>query len=240
MKLNTNPGRFLLDRRILALLVLATLVLAARGWLQNNPQHNPWAPLEIDHPAGWATAGKIAALRENLPGCRAVLERGGISFTALPVTGGGACRRDDRTVLTSAPVAPGSPQMTCPTATGLTLWLRQSVEPAAREVLGSPLARIEHLGTWNCRRIGGGEQGEWSEHATGNAIDISAFVLEDGRRVSVLAGWDSSPQEQAFLRRVRDEACHWFATVLSPDYNAAHADHLHLDQADRMLGGVCR
>ena len=28
--------------------------------------------------------------------------------------------------------------------------------------------------------------------------------------------------------------------VLSPDYNAAHADHLHLDQAARGLGGACR
>ena len=32
---------------------------------------------------------------------------------------------------------------------------------------------------------------------------------------------------------VRDGACDLFATVLSPDYNAAHADHLHFDQAMR-------
>ena len=240
MRLNIRPGRFLFDRRLLALLILAALALAARGWLHDNPEHNPWAPLEVEHPAGWATGTKIAALRNDLPACRAVLERGAIAFTALSAAGEGACRRTDRTVLSAASITPASPQMTCPAATGLTAWLRHSVEPAAREVLGSPLARIEHLGTWNCRRIGGGEQGQWSEHATGNAIDIAAFVLEDGRRISVLAGWNAAPQEQAFLRRVRSDACQWFATVLSPDYNSAHADHLHLDQADRRIGGICR
>ena len=75
MKLKTKPGRFLFGRRLIALLVLAALALAARGWLRDNPQHNPWAPLEIEHPAGWATGTKIAALRNDLPACRAVLER---------------------------------------------------------------------------------------------------------------------------------------------------------------------
>lgn len=240
VRLDTALDRFLLDRRLLALLVLATLALALRGWLHAHPQHNPWAPLELDHPPGWATAAKLDALRYDVPACRAVLERGAVSFAALPQAGAGACRRADRTVLTGGAIAPADPQMTCPVAAALELWLRHSVEPAAREVLGSPLARVEHLGTWNCRRIGGGEQGRWSEHATGNAIDIAAFVLEDGRRISLLADWNGSAQEQAFLRRVRDGACASFATVLSPDYNAAHADHLHLDQADRMIGGFCR
>jgi hypothetical protein len=32
---------------------------------------------------------------------------------------------------------------------------------------------------------------------------------------------------------VRNGACQLFATVLSPDYNEAHRDHLHFDQAER-------
>ncbi|OZA91522.1 extensin family protein [Altererythrobacter sp. H2] len=240
MKLRTTIGRFVLDRRLIGLLVLAAFALAARGWLHDHPQHNPWAPLEIDHPPGWATATKISALRSDLSACRAVLERGEVAFTALPPAGEGQCARFDRTALTGLSLAPSGPQMTCPVATGLALWLRHSVNPAAENILGSPVRRIEHLGTWSCRRIGGGEQGNWSEHATGNAIDIAAFVLEDGRRISVLADWGGSPEEQAFLRQVRDGACGSFATVLSPDYNAAHADHFHFDQAERMIGGVCR
>ena len=65
-------------------------------------------------------------------------------------------------------------------------------------------------------------------------------MLEDGRRVSVLRDWKGDDEKAAFLRRARDEACSVFGTVLSPDYNAAHADHLHLDQAARGFGGVCR
>ena len=110
MKLNTNPGRFLFDRRLIALMVLATLALAARAWLHEHPQHNPWAPLEIVHPAGWATGTKIAALHDDVPACHAVLERGGFGFSALPPTGEGACLRADRTVLPDAPVAPAPAQ----------------------------------------------------------------------------------------------------------------------------------
>ena len=45
--------------------------------------------------------------------------------------------------------------------------------------------------------------------------------------------WPAGGPKAAFLRDVRDGACGLFATVLSPDYNAAHADHLHFDQAAR-------
>lgn len=221
-------------------MIAAGLLFAARGWLHDNPQHNPWAPLELAHPPGWASGMKLAALRGNPDACRAVLSRGDVAFAVLPPQGEGACQRADRTTLTKAAIAPADPQMTCPVAAGVELWLRHSVRPAAQDLLGAPLARIEHLGTYSCRRIGGGADGQWSEHATGNAIDIAAFVLADGRRVRVLSGWNGNAQEQAFLRRVREGACQSFATVLSPDYNAAHADHLHLDQADRMIGGICR
>src|SRR5690606_11398742 len=116
---------------------------------------------------------------------------------------------------------------------GLALWLRHGVQPAAESLLGSPVVRIEHLGTYACRRIGGGETGRWSEHATGNAIDIAAFVLEDGRRISVSSDWNGEGRRSDFLNAARRSACDAFGTVLSPDYNAAHADHLHLDQARR-------
>lgn len=130
--------------------------------------------------------------------------------------------------------------MTCQTMLGYELWLRHVVQPLAGEILGTSVVRIEHLGTYNCRRIKGGRQGGWSEHATGNAVDIAAFVLADGQRISVLDHWDGEDRRARFLHRVRSGACGSFATVLSPDYNAAHADHLHLDQAPRAIGGVCR
>jgi hypothetical protein len=99
------------------------------------------------------------------------------------------------------------------------------------------VAAVEHLGTYSCRRVNGGAEGDWSEHATANAIDMASFRLADGRRVSVLADWTGGGADAAFLREVRDGACRLFATVLSPDYNEAHRDHLQLDQAARGARG---
>jgi hypothetical protein len=76
-------------------------------------------------------------------------------------------------------------------------------------------------------------QGAWSEHSTANAVDIAAFRLEDGTRISVLSDWEAQGAKAGFLRDVRTGACDLFATVLSPDYNEAHRDHLHFDQARR-------
>ncbi len=226
-------------RRALIALVLLVVGIAGWQWLQSHPQHSPWAPLDLRDPPGWATRTKLIALRSDVTECRAVLERSDIAFTALPETGEGSCARPDRTRLGDYPLAPDTPAVTCPVAAALELWRRESVAPAARNILGSDLARIEHLGAFSCRRMYGGADGPWSEHATANAIDIAAFVLEDGRRISVLGDWDGEGDKAAFLRAVRDGACGSFATVLSPDYNAAHADHFHLDQDDRWAG-VCR
>lgn len=236
----SRPNRNLrAARRAMIGLVLLVAAIFGWQWVQNHPQHNPWAPLDLRDPPGWATRTKLIALRSDVTECRAVLARSDIAFTALPATGEGACARPDRTRLGDYPLAPDTPAVTCPVSAALELWRRESVAPAARTILGSELARIEHLGAFSCRRMYGGSEGAWSEHATANAIDIAAFVLEDGRRISVLGDWDADPEEAAFLRAVRDGACDSFATVLSPDYNAAHDDHFHLDQDDRWAG-VCR
>jgi hypothetical protein len=240
MEISRRIGWFRRDRAAIALLVLAALLFAGRAWLRDHPQHNPWAPLDLRDQPGWATERKLAALRDDPGECRVVLGRSEIAFTVLEPAGAGDCRHEDRTALSDFPMAPASPPTTCAVAAGLELWFSQTVQPAATELLGSPVARIEHLGAYSCRRIGGGEGGRWSEHATGNAIDIAAFVLEDGRRIAVIADWRGENPEARFLHRVRDGACALFGTVLSPDYNEAHRDHLHLDQAARGFGSFCR
>lgn len=234
----TLAGTF--ERLVIAVFVLGGVILAGRAWLADHPQHDPWAPLDLRHPPGWATASKLARLRGDPSECRAVLERSGVAYAVLPEQGEGRCRRPDRTILPEAPLAPEAPPTTCAVAAGFEVWLRQGVQPAAREILGSPVARVEHLGAFSCRRLYGRAEGRWSEHATGNAIDVAAFVLADGRRIGVAGQWSAGGPAAAFLRRARSEACRVFGTVLSPDYNAAHADHLHLDQAARGIGGVCR
>ncbi len=229
-----------LARTILLLVIGAIAGFVGWNWLNANPQHNPWAPLDLNDPIGIATANKLAAMREDVPECRAVLDRSGVEYSALEPVGEGPCARPDRTQLSNIPLAPNTPPVTCPVAAAFEMWRRKSVQPAAREILGTELIRIDHMGAYNCRRMRGAGSGSgWSQHATANAIDISAFVLADGRRITLLKAWDGSDDEARFLRRIRDEACDLYATVLSPDYNAAHADHFHFDQTSRWVN-VCR
>jgi hypothetical protein len=125
----------------------------------------------------------------------------------------------------------------CPLAETTAAWARFGVDRAAREVFGSPLGRIETMGSYSCRDVAGSSRR--SAHATARAIDVSAFVLADGRRISVLDGWSAgSSQERRFLRLVYASACKRFGTVLGPDYNAAHRDHLHLEAGS--AGDFCR
>ncbi len=215
------------------------MLVAGRAWLAEHPEHDPWAPLNLNDPPGWATRAKLAALADDVPACHAVLERSGIAFGALPAAGEGTCARLDRTRLDRFPFSPDRPPTTCQVAIALVLWQRDVVEPAAQEQFGQGVARIEHLGAFSCRRLYGRDTGAWSEHATGNAVDIAGFVLADGTRISVLRDWAGEGVKAAFLRRVRDGGCRSFSTVLSPDYNAAHADHFHFDMGARR-GGVCR
>lgn len=197
------------------------------------------APLDLRDPVGMATVTKLVGLRDDIPECRAVLERSEVAYAALEPVGEGHCARPDRTQLTQFPLSPSVPATTCPVAAALEMWRAKSVDPAARAIFGSGLARMEHMGVYNCRRIRGSNSNSWSQHSTGNAIDIGAFVLEDGTRISLIEDWDSEADKARFLRKIRDEACGVFATVLSPDFNAAHADHFHLDQ-DARWASVCR
>jgi hypothetical protein len=77
-----------------------------------------------------------------------------------------------------------------------------------------------------------------SEHAFGNALDIAAFTLADGRRITVKDGWRGLPAEQGFLRDVQGGACQMFNTVLAPGSNSHHSDHLHVDLMRRSSGRV--
>ncbi|WP_234026859.1 extensin family protein [Erythrobacter sp. HKB08] len=220
------------------LLLAIGLLVAGRAWLAEHPEHNPWAPLDLDDPPGWATEGKLLALKGDPAECRAVLDRSDVTYRALEAAGEGQCARPDRTVMAALPLA-DPPATTCPVGIGLHLWMRDVVQPAAMRHLGSEIAQVDHLGAYSCRRMYGSPDAPWSEHATGNAIDIAGFETEDGQRISVLADWADEGAKARFLRDVRDGSCQMFATVLSPDYNEAHRDHFHFDQSERYRS-VCR
>jgi len=181
---------------------------------------------------------------ENARQCLAGLKSKSVRFAGLPnKTFDGGCRMIDTIkVMDFGIAATNMGAMTCPLASTFTDWARYAVVPAAKRYLGSEVVKIETMGTFNCRAIAGSRSGRLSEHAFANAIDVSAFVLRDGRRISLLNGWRGSPEERAFLRRLHQSACKRFGTVLGPDYNAAHANHFHFDMAKSMRNGTafCR
>jgi hypothetical protein len=195
------------------------------------PQHLPWKPLRLGDPVGLATRPKLASA--DAAACRAVLVKGGVSFQPIRDRQEGFCVIRDAMVLTGGlpTPRPAGAVMSCREALAYSLWIRQVVQPAAREVLGAEVTSIDQYGAYVCRRIYGSanDADEVSQHAYANALDVGGFRLADGRRILVETAWRGDPREALFLHRVRDGACGVFNGVLSPDYNAAHRNHLHLD-----------
>jgi len=223
--------------RRLVVLVLLVAALAAGGlvfadFARRHPESLPWTALDLRQPIGAFTGRKLTGLADDAARCRALLAEAGIRFTALPPRHDGPqCGYGDAVRLPAAGALPGDVGTACPLAAALILWEREIVQPAARRHFGRPVAAIDHLGSYGCRRLYGREAGGWSEHARANALDVAGFRLAGGARVAVAADWRDPGAKGRFLRQVRDGACRLFATVLSPDYNEAHRDHFHLDQA---------
>ena len=220
-------------------------------------QDLPWKPLDLSHPIGQATAAKVAdfelartAAPEEITAvteaCMQVLREAGVTVERAPDRDdGGFCVVRGAVRITGGsvtPLDPGGLVMQCPLAVRYVIWDRQVLQPAAEATFGSRVSRVENYGSYSCRRLYGQTDVAVrpSEHARANALDLGGMTLADGRRVSVLADWDGTGprggEGQSFLKRIRTGACRVFSTVLTPDYNAAHRDHLHLDGADR---GLC-
>jgi hypothetical protein len=119
--------------------------------------------------------------------------------------------------------------LACPIVSVLDHWLDSSVQPAAMRWFGARVVEIKQISAYSCRGMNGNSNAHISEHAFGNALDIAAFTLADGRRISVKDGWHGLPEEQGFLRDVQGAACQQFTTVLAPGSNAYHYDHIHVD-----------
>jgi len=237
-----------LIRRVLGWIVFLGLIgggyWLVRDYARRYPQHVPWTELDLSDPVGRFTGRKLATLYRKPGQCRALLRSAASGDVPVPPRLVSAdCGYDDgMRIAGPTRYVPGGLVTSCPVAAALHLFERDVVQRAALKVFGSPVVAIDHAGSYSCRRLYGRSEGPFSEHATANAVDITGFRLADGTRISVLRDWPSGGPKAAFLRDVRDGACRLFATVLSPDYNVAHADHLHLDQAQRGEFGwrLCR
>jgi len=222
--------------RIVGLLLAALLVgfasAVGSGRLAVPDRWNRWAPLSIADEPNLLTGYKLGRLADDPPACRAALGASGMRHAAQPDRRiDGDCGWSDAVRITATPTPVSQPfVLECPAAVAFALWERHSVQPLARRLLGSPVARIDHFGSFAGRNIGGEAGGRRSEHASANALDVAGFVLANGDTVRVARDWSAEGPRGRFLRAIHAGACGFWNVVLGPDYNAAHRDHLHLDR----------
>ncbi len=216
------------------LLIAAVAVLAAYpasrfGMYEWPRAYDPFALPDLAQRPNVLTDWQMRMVDFNAADCALVLQRVGLSANLRPTTNSNSsCEVKGAIDVSSFSKARLKPEvMRCAIAARLYMWERHELQPLARKHFGQGIAEILHFGSYSCRTIAG--RSSMSEHATANAFDISGFKLADGRTVSLRRDWTNGGAEARFLRASRDSLCSWFNAILSPDYNAAHADHFHVD-----------
>jgi hypothetical protein len=207
-------------------LFLAMLLLAGCGGQRDaTPPPRPAGsrPVTLNLPTSRSTQA-----------CFADLSREDVRYSPLPDRDfGGGCHVIGAVQLIDIGVpVTNLKAMRCGLAEEFVGWTRNAVAPAAHQMLGSDLVRVESMGTYACRAVIGAPvaAGKLSGHGLANAVDISAFILQDGRRITIDRDWrNPDPAIRDFLQAIHASACKRFGTVLSPEYNAAHYNHLHLE-----------
>jgi hypothetical protein len=129
-----------------------------------------------------------------LAACAKLLEGVSVDYEQLPPISEGACGAPAPILVKSIGADPAvaiepPAAMRCKLVVALDTWLRDQVQPAAAATLGTKVVTIRNVLSYECRRRYGGANTKISEHAFANALDVSAFVLASGDRVSVEDNW---------------------------------------------------
>ena len=155
-----------------------------------------------------------------------------------PVTGASGCGIDDPVRLSAVmtkdkgriAITPAA-TLRCTMAEAIANWIREDVAPIAA-TLGSPLGGIGNFDSYDCRgrnRVAGAMI---SEHGKGNAIDIRAVTLANGKSYELTDMAVAKPMRE----RLKASACARFTTVLGPASDGYHENHIHVDLAERRSG----
>ena len=192
--------------------------------------YNPLAPLELSDPPNWLTQFKLKRLTPVR--CQTLLQQANEQklITSQSVAdSAGECPLTDVVRVRDFGVVKLSSSFlaSCPLALRSALYVGQQAAPLTERLMMSQLTRIEHLGSYACRNIYHRPDARRSEHASAQALDISGFILADGRHVTILRGWKQE-ESAMWLRALLSASCQYYGNGLGPDYNAAHANHFHL------------
>ncbi len=185
----------------LGLVLFIALPVAAHAELADLPplpERNPLrAPVEAkpvlpgDRPTVPWTEAEIAAAAAQ---CKELLTGDPLDYELLPPIKEGLCGTPAPVLLRAVGHDPKvviepPATMSCPMADVLGEWLRDTVQPEAKDVFGSAVVRIQNASSYVCRNRYGGANTQLSEHALANAFDVSEFVLDNGERITVLDHW---------------------------------------------------
>ena len=225
-------------RRLLWIVSFALIAVSAVIGYQHLPRYyNPFAPLQVRDPLTLLTKYKLRQLRGDAALCRAALETAPLRTAPRTDAGNAACPLPDVMQVQSAVIPLSSSFLaSCPLAVSYALWESHVLQPLAQQHFGQTPRRVTHLGSYACRNVRGGTR--QSEHASANAIDISAIALSDGRSISVEKHWNDNGAAGAFLRDLHRQSCRVFTMTRGPDYDAAHHNHFHFGMGGRF--GLCR
>jgi hypothetical protein len=155
-----------------------------------------------------------------------------------PVTGANGCGVDDPVRLSAVmtkdkvriAITPPA-TLRCRTAEAVAHWIREDIAPIAA-TLGAPLGGVANFDSYECRgrnRVAGATI---SEHGKGNAIDIRAITLANGKSYELTDIAVAKPMRE----RLKTSACARFTTVLGPASDGFHENHVHVDLAERRSG----
>jgi hypothetical protein len=121
---------------------------------------------------------------------------------------------------------PAHPLLDCSFALVFAGFLRDLVAPLGEAMLGTTVVGLDTGPGYYCRNVDQVSGPKVNPHGKGIAIDVSAILLADRRRLAV--GHEASPREALFMQTMRRAGCGWFTTILGPG-DPDHADHFHFD-----------
>lgn len=198
-------------------------------------QHLPWRSLNPEAPLGFATKSQFMRMALSPSHICMDMAKNAELLKSVPAKAHKPNKQCGwkvaRVVYGNATVTlkPDEANMQCPLTLGTYIWMRE-LDILTQKHFGAELSKIHHFGTYSCRKQNGNSSDEWSEHAYANAWDITGFELNDGRVISIQKDWKGKDKKRRkFLRDARNKACKIFRVTLSPDFNAAHHDHFHVD-----------
>lgn len=185
-------------------------------------------------------AGQDSGMPASEASCRKQLRKLGVTYRDLPaINDGGSCQVAYPVEVSGLPgrakLKPAA-TLNCEMALTVAQWVKSELQPAARVRYWSSVDTITQASSYSCRNMIGTRGNKLSEHAKGNALDISKIELKNGKDILVRKKGFFAFRERGLLNTVRADGCSYFSTVLGPGYNKAHADHFHFDIMERKSG----